>query len=672
MKKIIIFFLVLFAGLQTAGTAGAVITVGRISHVEGEIFRFMDVDDSWVATFLQSPVGTQDVLLTGDNSRAEIAFPNNQLMRLEENTEIEILTLEDDSGEFTLHSGLARFYNKSPAGEMIVETARGTVKVEPGSSVDVLAEKESITVSAVYGEATFHTFQDGVERVEVISGSTRLEFQNESIVAGVGPLDRKWDRWCAERESVLAQNGLVRSEHLPESMQEYAYVMEPYGHWQKIYYRGYYYWAWKPQSMSVDWSPYTTGYWYDWHGSEVWIDYNPWGWVTHHHGHWLNLQGAWLWTPYVHVSHVPGVSVVGLNITFGKRYRSHWHPGRVRWISYNDYIGWFPLAPRETYYGYRKWGPRTVVVKGGTVLGVNINLSSHRHVDHAVIIPKRQLHHRNPGAIDNYKAVRVKNLNKRTILKNYKPMHTVQRLREGKNSAKVTRTRDTVKRLESKPVRRTEKTRKIIRSETYPGKRDRAPLAQPNLLNKRPVTVKYEKTRSRKVENTYSPTLENTGNRVRDRKTRGRVVRTEKSPPERTAAKSSEKIVKKEAAVSDNARKSFINKAGSKERSERVGQAKTATVKKPAVKREHKTVAVRNKSLDERGSSKTLPRVSRMQGERKQNSVQKAPEGNRNYREKESEEDTNQRQVFRGARNSRERIVSKEKAQYEERSRRGR
>ncbi|MDH3390993.1 MAG: FecR domain-containing protein, partial [Desulfobulbaceae bacterium] len=446
MKKYILFLLVLFSAIWIGSAVDAAITVGRISTVEGQIYRYMDVDDSWVATSQQSPAGTQDVLLTGGDSKAEIAFPNDQLVRLDENTEIEILELDDDIVEFILHSGLARFYNRSSAGKLLIETARGTATVESGSAIDVLADKKSVTVSAVYGEAIFRSYQDGAETVEVISGSTSLEFQEKSIIAGIGPIDRKWDRWCADREGVLAQNRMVRSEYLPESMQEYAYAMEPNGRWQRIYYSGYYYWAWKPHSVDVGWSPYTTGYWDDWHGSPVWIDNNPWGWATHHHGQWLNMYGAWLWTPYVHISNVPGVTAIGFNISFGRTYRSQWHPGRVRWIAYNDNIGWMPLAPREAYYGYRKWGPRTVVMERGASLSININLSNHRYINHAVIVPKNQLYQRKHGVINNYNTVRIKNVNKTTIVKNYKPLLTSERERDQKHTVKAGRVRNAVRR----------------------------------------------------------------------------------------------------------------------------------------------------------------------------------------------------------------------------------
>ena len=429
MKKLIIILGIFLVALWAGSTLEAAIVVGRISHIEGEIYRYMDVDNSWAATQLQSPAGIEDVLATGTDSRAEIIFPNGMLVRLDEKTEIEILELEDDLGVLVLSSGLARFYNRSGSGELLIETARGTATIGPGSVLDMQADSRSVTVSSVAGTGTFQSVQNGVERLEIISGATSLEFREETLVAGGGPLRLSWDMWCAAREEVWARNRLVRSEYLPESMQEYAYEIEPYGSWKRVYYRGYYYWAWKPHFTAVGWSPYSTGYWYDWHGSPVWMDHNSWGWITHHHGHWISLNGSWLWTPYVHVSHVPGVTVVGFNITFGRTYRPQWHPGRVRWISHNDYIGWFPLAPWETYYGYRRWGPGSYLVHDRPGISISINLSKHKHIDHAVIIPKQHLHKKGPVVVNNYNTVKIMNINNRVIVKDYKPILTVERER---------------------------------------------------------------------------------------------------------------------------------------------------------------------------------------------------------------------------------------------------
>jgi hypothetical protein len=58
-----------------------------------------------------------------------------------------------------------------------------------------------------------------------------------------------------------------------------------------------------------------------------------------------------------------------------------------------------------------------------------------------------------------------------------------------------------------------------------------------------------------------------------------------------------------------------------------------------------------------------------MQVDRRQNSAQKNIEGNRKYKEKESEVENIKRQAVRGYRNSSEIMASREKGFYEKRSR---
>ena len=452
MKKKIIIFLVLFSALLLENAAFGAIIVGRISHVEGQIYRYMDAGQTWVETFAESPAGTQDVLATGNSSRVEMIFPNKILLQLDENAEIEILNLEEDTADFFLQTGLARFYNRSAALTFAVNTARGTAKAGPGSVIDMLIDGNVVVVAAVRGTITFHSAASG--NVEVLSGSSVLEFHEDSILSRIGPINRYWNSWCQGRENVWSQKQLVRSEYLPETMQEYAHVLEPHGNWHRIYYRGYYYWAWQPSNVAVGWAPYTTGYWYGWQGDSVWIDHNPWGWVTHHHGHWLHMHGAWMWTPYAHVSNIPGVTVVGFNITFGREYRSYWHPGRVRWITYSGHIGWLPLAPWETYYGYRRWGPRSMLVQGGSNFQININLSGHKHVGHAVIIPKRYFPHQGRLVINNYNTVRIRNINKTKIIKKYSPVATTVEQHHRKHETRAARTQRTESRTALQTVRR--------------------------------------------------------------------------------------------------------------------------------------------------------------------------------------------------------------------------
>jgi hypothetical protein len=430
MKKKIIILSVLFFLFWLGAAAQAAIIVGRIGYVEGEIYRYLDSGNDWVETYVDSPTGIGDTLATNSGSRAEINIPNKQVLRLAENTEIEVINLEEDSGEFYLQAGLARFYNNGKNGTIRIATERGDVRVPAGSVVDLQAEKTQLKILAVSGGVTFHARGDvsRKESIEVIDQGTNLTFYDKTVIAGIGPFDRTWDRWCAEREGVWQERRYVRSAYLPEPLQVHAYVLKPHGRWQRVYFRGYYYWAWKPLHVAVGWAPYTTGYWHDWSGERVWIDRHPWGWVTHHHGHWVHVHGTWMWTPYVHVAHTPGITVTGFSVSFGRTYRPHWHPGRVRWLANGDNVGWLPLAPWEQYYGYRKWGPRSVATlnKSGVSLSINIDLSSHRYVDHSVVVPKHYFHRKGPVFVKNYNTVKIKNINRTKIVKNYSQVPVVE------------------------------------------------------------------------------------------------------------------------------------------------------------------------------------------------------------------------------------------------------
>jgi hypothetical protein len=513
MKKQIILLLLVSAMFWIGTVAQAAIIVGRIGHVEGDIYRYMDVGNEWVQTFVDSPAGTGDILSTGAGSRAEINFPNQLVVRLAENAEVEIINLEEDIGEFYLVAGLARFYNNSSTGTLKIRTNRGVLNLPAGSIADLQADATSIQIWSVRGGPTFLAMASDsrTETLEVIDQSTSLTIYRNSVAAGIGPIDRGWHNWCAERENVWHERQLVRSEYMPEPLQEYAYVLQPHGRWRRVYSRGYYYWAWKPHRVAAGWAPYTSGYWYDWHGDRVWVDHNPWGWVTHHHGQWMHVHGSWMWTPYVHVAATPGVTVTSFSIVFGPRYRPHWHPGRVRWIANNDYVGWLPLAPWETYYGHRRWGPgsRVAYSSTGVNIRININLADHHYLDHAVVIPRHHFKHRGPAVVKNYNTIKIKNINRNIIARNYRQLPTLEERKHKKRKQVV---KDQIKsrrrviskhrKVDTKKVVITQKkhrSRKVdgsVLSKANPRRKARIATAGKRIEN--PVRITGKKTVSRK------------------------------------------------------------------------------------------------------------------------------------------------------------------------------
>ena len=116
----------------------------------------------------------------------------------------------------------------------------------------------------------------------------------------------------------------ARAALRPEYRVFYDAVAE-YGDWKLIEPFGY---VFRPRVNFDAWQPYGDGYWaptdiYGW----VWVSAEPYGWATYHYGRWLydSYQG-WVWVP-------------GLD----------WAPAWVAWQGTDEYIGWAPLSPGDTY-----------------------------------------------------------------------------------------------------------------------------------------------------------------------------------------------------------------------------------------------------------------------------------------------------------------------------------
>ena len=156
--------------------------------------------------------------------------------------------------------------------------------------------------------------------------------------------------------------GPARLEYLPPTLRDESYVLDENGQWDTVDYEGRRRTFWRPTHVAAGWAPFTVGRWTDWDGDQTWIPAEPFGYMTHHYGNWVYVGSAWYWAPPV-VSVSAGSPL--LDIGF------HWNPGRVSWIHSDAYVGWVPLAPRETYYSHRRWGGRHDEVIGGA----NINLA---------------------------------------------------------------------------------------------------------------------------------------------------------------------------------------------------------------------------------------------------------------------------------------------------------
>ncbi len=382
--------------------------VGRIFYIEGDLLRYVPAEKDWVAVIRDAPFGTEDTLFSGSRGMAELIVPNGTWIRIGNNTQIQFIALDTDLAEMDVASGVARFYNKSSDTVVKVTSPFGYVLGDPGTIFDFYVGENSVEVVAVRGKVSF--VQSATDaKYDVAAGSPSILADQQQVSSGEGTVDPDWNRWNTVRENFWAAKARVRGrsvEYLPPSLRDESYALEENGRWERVPYEGTDRWFWRPR-VAVGWSPFTVGRWTDWYGDQTWIPAEPFGYVTHHYGNWVYVRNYWYWAPPV-VSMRVGLPL--LDVGF------YWYPGRVSWIHTGIYVGWVPLAPRETYYSYRHWGgPHAVVVNNVNITQININVRNYAYVNHAVVIPQNNLY-----SVNNYRNVRVTNINRTTIINDYR------------------------------------------------------------------------------------------------------------------------------------------------------------------------------------------------------------------------------------------------------------
>ena len=406
-------FLFLYTGLphiyalQTP--SDETVLVGHISHVEGELLRYVPDDEEWVATAEDAPCGIDDVLYAGKHAKAELIMPNNTWIRIGDNTQIHLIELESDATEIDIDSGTARLYNKSSTATIKATTPLGSITAPPFSTCDLYLEDDSIQVSALEGSVDFLHVTDS-KHYGVTAGSSSLRAGYQEVASLNEIVDAGWDSWNEERDDLWEKRFAAQddsTDYLPEELHYESYALEENGRWENVYYEGSNRYFWRPSYVSSHWSPFTVGRWTVWYGDHCWIPYEPFGYITHHYGNWVYIDSCsrWYWAPPRYHTGISGGSY--LDIGFG------WYPGRVSWIHRGGYVGWIPLAPFERYYSRCYWGPRSHVVHGGGLGIVTFGTKHSRYNKHAIVVRKNNFYN---GT--DYNPIRIRGL-KGSIIDNY-------------------------------------------------------------------------------------------------------------------------------------------------------------------------------------------------------------------------------------------------------------
>jgi hypothetical protein len=383
------------------------VMVGRIFHIEGNLLRYVPAEKDWVAVVRDAPFGVEDTLFSGSQGMAELIVPNGACIRIGNSTQVQFITLDAELAEMDVATGMARFYNKSADTLIKVTSPFGYVLGDPGTIFDFYVGDDSVEVVAVKGRVSFvHSATE--TRYDAAAGTPSILADQQQVSSGDGTVDPDWNRWNGVRENFWAAKAKVRgrsAQYLPPSLREEAYALEENGSWERVPYEGTERWFWRPR-VAVGWSPFTVGRWTEWYGDQTWIPAEPFGYVTHHYGNWVYARNYWYWAPPVASVRI-GLPL--LDVGF------FWYPGRVSWIHSGAYVGWVPLAPRETYYSYRHWGgPHAVVVNNVNFTQININVRNYAYANRAIVVNRNNFY-----GVNNYTKVRETNINPTAVINSY-------------------------------------------------------------------------------------------------------------------------------------------------------------------------------------------------------------------------------------------------------------
>lgn len=314
--------------------------VARVAYRSGDLGLMPAGTKEWSDASLNRPLTTGDRLSSGDHAKSELELGGGSV-RMAANTDLGVLTLNDQLAQFELTQGTANVAVRQLDDGQTYEIDTPTVALvidQPGTfRVDVAPDGKGTQVTVFRGRATVYG-ENNTQR-QVISG-TQYQFDDSSlnqVTLNDTQGGDAFDDWCNNRDERFAQS--PSSRRVSEDVVGYQ-DLDQYGNWQADPDYGQ---VWYPSNVAGDWAPYRDGHWayvapWGW----TWVDDSPWGFAPYHYGRWAYVRGAWGWVPGpigVRPVYAPAlvafVGGSGWSVSLG--------------IGGGAPVGWFPLGPGEIY-----------------------------------------------------------------------------------------------------------------------------------------------------------------------------------------------------------------------------------------------------------------------------------------------------------------------------------
>jgi len=322
--------------------------VGRLADFNGHVSWWDHEAGQWAEAERNRPLSGGDRISTDASGRAELRVGSTAL-RVGNNTEVELLRLDDERMVFQLHSGSAalRVRSREVATEVELLTAEARLLPLRAGHYRVDRIDDTTWAGSWRGELQVEG-RDGF----VIGNGQRAELFRERRSAGAGELRHSWAALPADGFSSWVNSENQRDERSASTRyvspeMTGAEDLDRNGRWEQHPEFGA---IWTPLAVRAGWAPYSDGHWawvrpWGW----TWIDEAPWGFAPFHYGRWVSWHGRWGWVPGAWVPRpVYAPALVA------------WVGGEHRGVSLQiggPNVGWVPLAPREIYRPHYRTTP---------------------------------------------------------------------------------------------------------------------------------------------------------------------------------------------------------------------------------------------------------------------------------------------------------------------------
>ncbi|MBU0965518.1 MAG: FecR domain-containing protein [Proteobacteria bacterium] len=323
----------------------------RLSYLEGDAQIMTPEAGQWGLLSINTPIGEGDQIWVPQDGIAELQLNSGSYIRLDGNTSLQILSMDEDSSQFYLSQGSVYVHYDAPQGSVIqMDNPDTSTRAFDRAIFRVDVQDQFSDVSCYKG---YVETENQLGNTRVNAGQTvSLGRDTNGDIAPLGPPD-EWDLWNrARHDELFPRNVPVAGSYLPSELSPYSSELGRSGRWVRVPDYGN---VWTPTAfVGPNWAPYRHGRWI-WRGHDyVWLSSEPWGWAPYHYGRWAFAPAiGWFWVPPHHGS-------------------VYWGPGYVGWTRTEDYVGWVPLAPGEMYYGRGYYGRNSVNITHVDIKRVNV------------------------------------------------------------------------------------------------------------------------------------------------------------------------------------------------------------------------------------------------------------------------------------------------------------